>query len=822
MRTLIFWGLLIGLSNCLFAQSNIGIGTATPHASAQLDITAIDKGVLVPRVALTNVFLAGPVAGPATGLLVWNTNAVVGNGNGEGFYYWAGSRWQKISSATEGWSLTGNGNVDTAIHFLGTTNNAGLMLRIGNQKAGGIFNSGNTFLGIHAGRFVKFNSNDFTGEDNTFIGSTAGQNQVTGRANTFIGARAGVNSQGGFGNTFVGYQVGGGNTGDQNTALGVGAGGSTTGSRNIAIGSSAGSTLQNGYENVMIGYDVGSFLFDDNNAPAYGNVWIGSRAATGNFGIFPKLQSINNVIIGDSAARQVNGAIANVFVGKRSGMSSISGRFNVFVGDSSGINNTTGQRNTYIGSKARGSTGTRLNATAIGANAEAGADNVLVLGSIASINGATNSVNVGIGTTTPNRRLYIQDGTSSGVNSSSNSLLVLDKTGGPNYISILNGATFESGLIFARAGSPQPPFDGGIFYNVTNTPGGMQFRNAGGLTRMIIHDNGNISMGVVNNSHRLYVAQPNTLSGVTANGNSLLVLDRATTGANYLSMLTTTGEQGLMFGTSNSNTDGGILFNHPNVLRGLSFRTSGTSHRMVVGSNGNIGMGTTAPEYRLHVVTNDAQNFGYRECIMIENIAQDAGGTINTGEAAISFKNAGASGTGINQWMLGLNQNRNFAFAYGADFAGGSITKMLLDSTGNLGIGTTSPSQKLHVIGNILASGTITPSDVRFKKNILPMSSLLPQVLALQPMYYEWKKDEFPQYAFNDERSFGVMAQQLEANFPELVVTGNDGYKAVDYSRLSVVLLKALQEQQAIMEKQDEKIELLNKRLQDLEMRNTK
>ncbi|HMP94543.1 MAG TPA: hypothetical protein PKD90_16805, partial [Phnomibacter sp.] len=325
-----------------YAQS-VGIGTATPHASAQLEVASTNKGVLVPSVSLGNVFTASPVTSPATGLLVWNTNVAIANGQGAGFYYWTGARWVKLTTGNDGWHLGGN-QVDTSFHFIGTLNNAGLMFRVANQKAGGIHpTGGNTFLGLEAGNLVRYSAQDFSGEHNTLLGAAAGSKLVDGRMNTFIGSRAGLNTQGSFGNTFMGYQSGATvGTGQENTALGLGAGNSTSGSRNVSIGVSAGGSLQNGFENIMIGYDVGSFLFDGANAPAYGNVWIGSNAATGNFGINPKLQSINNVIIGDSAARLVNGAIANVFVGKRSGMNSISGRVNVFVGDSSGLNNTTG------------------------------------------------------------------------------------------------------------------------------------------------------------------------------------------------------------------------------------------------------------------------------------------------------------------------------------------------------------------------------------------------------------------------------------------------------------------------------------------------
>ncbi|WP_426429879.1 hypothetical protein ACPX19_10080 [Winogradskyella sp. HB-48] len=85
-------------STCIFAQ--VGVGTTTPDPSSILDITAADKGVLVPRVNLIDVAdTTAPINAPATGLLIWNTNASVTGGNGEGFYFFNGAQWVAIQQA---------------------------------------------------------------------------------------------------------------------------------------------------------------------------------------------------------------------------------------------------------------------------------------------------------------------------------------------------------------------------------------------------------------------------------------------------------------------------------------------------------------------------------------------------------------------------------------------------------------------------------------------------------------------------------------------------------------------------------------------------
>jgi len=77
------------------AQNNVGIGTTTPAASALLDLTATDKGLLIPRVTLVAATNGTtPVAAPATGLLVYNT----GGAMTAGFYYWDGTQWVQVGA----------------------------------------------------------------------------------------------------------------------------------------------------------------------------------------------------------------------------------------------------------------------------------------------------------------------------------------------------------------------------------------------------------------------------------------------------------------------------------------------------------------------------------------------------------------------------------------------------------------------------------------------------------------------------------------------------------------------------------------------------
>jgi hypothetical protein len=112
-----------------------------------------------------------------------------------------------------------------------------------------------------------------------------------------------------------------------------------------------------------------------------------------------------------------------------------------------------------------------------------------------------------------------------------------------------------------------------------------------------------------------------------------------------------------------------------------------------------------------------------------------------------------------------------------------------------------------EVSGDISYTGTIgQSSDLRYKKDVAPLGLCLDKVKKLAPSTYLFDHEKFPQKGFSHNRQIGVIAQEVEPLFPELVQTDEDGYKSVDYTKLSVVLLKALQEQQQEIEKQSKEI----------------
>ncbi len=112
----------------LIAQT-VGINStgAVPSTSAMLDVSATNKGLLVPRVNIIDLNTDVPVSSPVTSLLVYNTNAT----SGVGYYFWNGSKWVNLkdsdSNADEDWYEVGTTNTPNDINdAIFTNGNVGL------------------------------------------------------------------------------------------------------------------------------------------------------------------------------------------------------------------------------------------------------------------------------------------------------------------------------------------------------------------------------------------------------------------------------------------------------------------------------------------------------------------------------------------------------------------------------------------------------------------------------------------------------------------------------------------------------------------------
>jgi hypothetical protein len=168
----------------------------------------------------------------------------------------------------------------------------------------------------------------------------------------------------------------------------------------------------------------------------------------------------------------------------------------------------------------------------------------------------------------------------------------------------------------------------------------------------------------------------------------------------------------------------------------------------------------------------------------------------------------GGTGTVTNAYGLylaGLKQPF-VTNAYGVYQAGSSDINYF---AGNVGIGTTAPGYKLDVAGDVHGTSFPVSSDIRFKTNLERLDNVLSKLNNISAYKFDWN-DLYQKLGRSDgRRHIGVIAQEIEKEFPELVSEWEqDGvkYKAVDYSRLTAVLLEAIKEQQKEIEELKEKV----------------
>jgi len=115
--------------------SQVGIGTTSPASGSMLDIESSDKGLLIPRIALSSTNNTSPITpAPTIGLLVFNT-ATAGTGAtavSEGFYYWDGTQWVRLQTQSNYWKIDGNNDIVEGTNFVGTVDETALEFRTNN------------------------------------------------------------------------------------------------------------------------------------------------------------------------------------------------------------------------------------------------------------------------------------------------------------------------------------------------------------------------------------------------------------------------------------------------------------------------------------------------------------------------------------------------------------------------------------------------------------------------------------------------------------------------------------------------------------------
>jgi hypothetical protein len=231
----------------------------------------------------------------------------------------------------------------------------------------------------------------------------------------------------------------------------------------------------------------------------------------------------------------------------------------------------------------------------------------------------------------------------------------------------------------------------------------------------------------------------------------------------------------------------------------MAFYTNGTE-RLRLTSNGRVGIGLTNPGAPLEVSNENA---------MIR-ITNPTGGT-----TGIEFLRSG----GGDDWRL-HNTGGLITLSRSTNDLGSvtdhyvftqSAFRPAVDNTQTVGQGN------FRWVSVHATNGTIQTSDARLKENIQPLNYGLQTVAQLRPVSYRWKDNPA------GDAHLGFLAQEVQALIPEAVHdAGNSQPLGMQYSELIPVLVKAIQEQEALMETMKATIEKLNARIEILETINKK
>lgn len=268
------------------------------------------------------------------------------------------------------------------------------------------------------------------------------------------------------------------------------------------------------------------------------------------------------------------------------------------------------------------------------------------------------------------------------------------------------------------------------------------------------------------------------------------------------------GSHWAMFATGNASTQGPGHFS--------IFQYGATDRLFIDGNSGNVGIGTSAPIAKLHVIDD-----------------------ISTAGANRAIFGKGYSNTGTSSWNGGLygiggsinTTDDNFG-VYAISTGGGNGNGGYFSATGNAisstgiyatagGAGSTWAG---YFAGNVYA-WSYTPSDRKLKENIRPLANAIDKLKLLKPSIYNYKTgDEYKDMHLPKGSQMGLIAQELGEVFPELIaevksmskknekgeVTDNIiDHKSVSYTSLIPLLIAGIQEQQKVIDMQQQRIDAL-------------
>ena len=624
-----FYSTYLFLLSCsLFAQT-VGINStgAVPATSAMLDVFAVDKGLLIPRVDIIDLNTAVPVSSPTTSLLVYNTNAT----SGVGYYFWGGSKWINLKDS--------GSNADEDWYKVGTVSSP-------DDITNKIFTMGKVGIGIN---------------------NPVSLLELRNSSNTIYN----LSIHNGGGNA-LGILVSGGNSGSTSSLLKV---------------------MDNAEVNTFFEVRDGNSYFDNGNVGigtptptakldvlgVYDDIGVKITKVTGNLGRAQLYLDENRNASGGAHAKHIqfaNGATPLVELGV--------------------INDASGLKYFYIDA----------DQTDIGNTAYASADFVI------KENG-----NVGIGAVSPNAPLEVSPVNISAIQEG---IRLIDEGSGSS-----EGLWLQFGQLaindYARVG--------GRSYN--NTSGGLYFStksnsDATPIERLRVDVDGNVGIGLTVPNYLLHLKSTSTTQlmiegdqqgfvnaalvlksneGVNARGTGIFMFDRGGQNEWFI---------GRPYYGGGLDSDSFViqrqssLADHSTSSGAIEDGTgnaTGTERFLVVDKLGNVGIGTSSPGSRLHLLT--PAQFGSVNVRFVSGNS-NADNVDVTGNSTDVYLDHIVGATFNATVATVLNRTATFkiddAPVIGANLTVTDNMALWVESGnssfgGNVSIGTTTPTSKLQVVG---------------------------------------------------------------------------------------------------------------------------